>query len=176
MGIMETLRIGVIGSHGVGKTTLVNEISEQLKLKPITEVARNYDVNSKDKETLLKVQNLILNHQMLEESTLCNKGFISDRTTIDNLAYFILNTESTRAELGKYLEIAISNIDNYSHIFYIPIEFPLISDGFRNSNMCFQMKIDDKIIEILNCFNIKYHTVSGGLEQRVQTIIKSVKQ
>ena len=170
------LRIGIIGSHGTGKTTLANELSERLNMLTISEIARKYNVNTTDRRKRYFMQVDILNDQMYAEMSVSDNGFISDRTTLDNLAYFMLGTEHTPRELMCYLNKAIINAKNYTHLFYIPIEFDLKGDGFRNTNKTYQHNIDSKILEILGFFELEYIVTSGSLEERVNTVFQDIEE
>ena len=53
---------------------------------------------------------------------------------------------------------------------YLPVEFPLESDGVRNDNVEDQAKMDFLIRNLLETSGIKYITVTGSVEERVEQI------
>ena len=55
-------------------------------------------------------------------------------------------------------------------VFYFPIEFPVVDDGFRSKDEEFRKKIDENIKNILNYRHIPYIEVRGTVEERLNTI------
>lgn len=167
------MKIGLCGSHGVGKTSLIDEF---VKLHPdhvsIIEGIRNvvvkYDIQkeyNKGNETLqfIYAYNHIIQIQKLTD-------FVSDRTLIDNYAYY-LSFDFKKKFKSIYEDLVLSNLDNYDVICYIPIEFECENDNFRFGKS-FQKIIDDCILEIINNFNIDVVTISGSFENRLNQLEK----
>lgn len=176
---MRDLRIALIGSHGTGKTSVVEELVRITKLPIIEEIARNYDMNTSNVDKYKHYQKQLLLEQIRTETSLIlSKGnFISDRSSIDNMAYFWLKCKSnaTKQEMVRYGQIAIHNSLRYSHLFYVPIEIPLpTDDGFRFEDEAFQRDIDSKINEIISKFGVGVITIRGTLDERVKTVLEAV--
>src|SRR5574344_1654598 len=166
------MKIVLIGSHGTGKTSILDELKkEHPNTFIITEVVRelhkkgiNISENGNNKS-----QYVIFNtYQELFEQ---NKNYISDRGLVDTLAYdrylykhkkisqiVLLNHQQA---LRRFLK---KNPD-VIHI-YFPIEFDLVDDGVRSTNKEFQKEIDNYVVDILNEYNINYIKVSGSVEER----------
>jgi len=172
-------RIALIGSHSTGKSCVVEELAHIIKIPVINELARGYDLNTNDINKYKHYQKQILLEQIKSETSLIlsNGNFISDRSTIDNAAYYLLKCQNvtTLEERKRYCELAMHNSLHYTHLFYIPIEIPMQSDGFRFENELFRSQIDDKILEIISYFNISVITLSGSLDERVSTILEMIK-
>lgn len=167
-------KIGIVGSHGTGKTTLATILSEKLNLPLISEIARKYDVNTEDKRELYLIQQHILIDQILSEGYQQHIGYISDRTTIDNMVYFMLRTNHSIDELADYVQKAMSNVKNYSHIIYLPIEFELIDDRFRLTDVKFQLDVDFKLKDIFSFFGIEHYTVTGTQDERINSVLNII--
>jgi len=171
------MKIGLCGSQGTGKTTVLNEfIKTHLQYKIVKEVARQcpYPIN---KETGYISQRWILHEQIKKELSNYPYDQISDRTTIDQIAYieraFRYGNMSYR-EYQELITIAESWIDTYEYIFFFPIEFPLVIDGIRSDDIQFQKEIDGIIKDnIIN--KIQIHKVTGTVEQRLEQIEKLIK-
>lgn len=147
-------RIVIIGSAGVGKTYLLNNIKSYTHLKVIKEQARVicqkmgykniYEIKDHD-----KFRFLVLKEQIkLEEKY---KEFISDRSCIDcwvHLVRWSWNTQKT-FESENYFELVYSQALKYSHIIYIPRLFKTKEDGFRWNNEDYQNQMDRLFREIL---------------------------
>ena len=136
-------RISISGTHSVDKTTLTNSLIEVLKdsidIKLIPEVARE-----------LHAEGFLLNQDFTEWGlvngvtkclsygrNICADIILSDRSLIDILAYIKTNKSSKIRK--KYLElveeIVFEESKRFNYYFYLPIEFPLISDGIRALKM-----------------------------------------
>jgi len=180
--INETIKIGMVGTHGIGKTEYVKMLynwfinDNSIKytkddIAYIYEIVRDcpYQVNEK---TSLKAQKWILDNQIDRERhfyELNKKIIITDRTVIDNFAY-LLYAKRVSAKDMKVKDVVkyAGDVDfwldvhPYNIIFYIRIpnnleynEITIYDDGFRSINKKFQLEID-KIIEVIliNRFNL----------------------
>lgn len=165
-------KIAIIGSQSTGKSTLGNQLSENMNIRLITELARKWDIEKATQTELIDIQKELLNLQIEEERK--HEQFISDRSTIDNLAYWIHNVSPIvdREENGLYVKTALGNVKNYSHIFLLTPEFYPVDDGFRNTNIIYQLQIAEVINTILRLYNIPHHRLSGSVENRVQKAIE----
>lgn len=176
-------RIVIVGSAGVGKTTLFNEITSFIKLKSISEQARVicensgykniYEIRDHDKFRLL-----VLREQIKFEEKY--KQFISDRSTIDcwiHLVRWSWNTQKT-FESEKYFKLAYNQALKYSHVIYIPRLFKTKSDGFRWNNEDYQNQIDRLFREILlewQLMNRTYIVQSIDIKDRLKEVKEFLK-
>lgn len=58
----------------------------------------------------------------------------------------------------------------YQEFIHLPVEFPLVKDGHRPVSEDFRALSDRLLLQILDELDIKYHVVSGSLEQRLSRI------
>jgi hypothetical protein len=63
----------------------------------------------------------------------------------------------------------------YSHVFYLPIEFPIVPDDLRPDDPVFQREIDERILGLLEAYDVKYETLSGDIPTRVKALLERVK-
>lgn len=152
-------KIGITGSHGTGKTTLAKKFSEEFNLPLISEVARKYDIPNTNIEAYCKIQKRLLFNQIEKEAEY--QSFVSDRTTIDNLAYWITLCSANALESDNriYISETRQHIITYDKIYYVPIRFEIKDDNFRFVSKSFQQTIDDVIRTILLVWNIEYETI-----------------
>jgi len=172
------MKIAIIGTHSTGKTTLVNELKKHIDLPIISEVARNFprDITDNPINEMNRQMN-IFRLQLSEE--LRHKIFISDRSTIDNAAYMIDALQKYGYYISKKLfvdvigciNIAIENIDRYDYLFYIPIEFDCVDDGFRNTDEVERENID----MIINKLVPNKIVITGTIEERVKKVLEIIK-
>lgn len=171
-------KIGVIGSHGVGKTTFANMLANELSIPRIDELARTvHQLGFElDHNSTVHGQALMWLGQMYEEITL--EEFVSDRTLLDVVAYGSLLVESKEDSLkDSYFINAIGNItqeiinSHYTVVFYIPVEFEPEDDGVRNTDSSWQKEVDKRIVELLDAFNVDYFPITGSKSERIDTAL-----
>jgi nicotinamide riboside kinase len=147
------VRIGITGSHGVGKTTLAQALSSALNLPLIQEqarvVAKELGINSldeikNDKFRFREYQCLVPAYQ-IDTERLNPAGFVSDRTTIDCAAYWLKwHAHNWPSKLNNnYYNICMVNVKYYDLIVYVPAEssWPA-DDGFRDTDRSCQVEVD----------------------------------
>lgn len=165
-------KIAIIGSQSTGKSTLGYQLSKKMDIPLITEIARKWDIEKATQTELIHIQKELLKLQIQEEKH--NGQFISDRSTIDNLAYWLHNVSPIvdKEDNKLYIKTALDNVKNYSTIFLLSPEFYPVNDGFRNTDIVYQMRIDAIIQAILHMYCIKYYKLTGSVENRVQKAIE----
>ncbi len=142
------MKLALIGTHGVGKTTLAFEICAQLKIagysvELVTEIARRspFPVNE---STTLESQLWILHRQIATELEMISRAqyVVCDRAVIDNYAYL-----ANKFDRQFHLEPMLAHwMKSYDLLVYIPLkDGPLQADGFRSENLEFQRTIDLKV-------------------------------
>lgn len=146
------MKLALIGTHGVGKTTLAYEVCSLLKkaeysVELVTEVARRspFPVNE---GTTLDGQLWILHAQIAAEIEAAARAqqVICDRSVLDNYAYLV-NKFGRQFQLEHWLEWWMGT---YSLILGIPpMPDGIPPDGFRSENLEFQHRIHDLLEELL---------------------------
>ena len=146
------MKLALIGTHGVGKTTLVYEVCSLLKkahhnVELVTEVARQspFPVNA---ETTLGGQLWILHQQIAAEleASLRAPMVITDRSVVDNYCYLV-NKFGRQPQLEAWLACWMTS---YSLLIGVPpVEEEIPRDGFRSEDRAFQLRIHNLLIELL---------------------------
>jgi AAA domain len=146
------LKIALIGTHGVGKTTLAYEICSLLKkgdhnVELVTEVARRspFAVNA---ATTLDGQLWILHAQIAQELDAASRSahLICDRAILDNYCYLV-NKFGRQSHLEQWLGWWMAS---YSLLVYVPpMADGIPPDGFRSENLEYQERIHELIEEML---------------------------
>ena len=187
------IKIAFVGAHGTGKTTLVNALEEHFNSRGIQshttpEVPRiicdslgDPEFFRRENNTFLKQLLLLIGQPIYEGATSSaadSSITLCDRSIIDHWAYTI-NLFSEQVAQNEHILIPISNFierhcRSYSHLFYVPIEFAPEDDGVREEDAEFQAKIDKEIINLLQQFDIPYHSVSGSVPQRVDKVVNTL--
>lgn len=166
------IKAAFVGAHSTGKTTLLNEVCKlYMDIPVITEIARGFGkIPERKTPEFTKWQWDILEEQVAHERIYNATGFLSDRSTLDNLAYYSLGNRDCQFMRNIYWRKALDNMQNYTHIFYVPIEFGLKDDGYRDVDVKYQFMIDMFIQKIIAQERLDVVRVSGCVEERVAIV------
>ncbi|HLF69996.1 MAG TPA: ATP-binding protein [Actinomycetota bacterium] len=169
-------RIAIVGSFSTGKTTLAELLSRELDLLLLPETAREVVALGfkLDKDATPETEALIFLKQYNNE--LYARDFVGDRSLIDVMAYagWVLDNQPRVKETAIWEEcvrLAENHLrGNYTDVFYLPIEFPIVLDGLRPDDPVFQKEIDERLIKLLRSHDIPYETITGSIEERLTAI------
>lgn len=167
------MKVAFAGTHGTGKTTLVNElknIPQLKKYKFFSNFSRKiskegYNLNNRcDLEGQLK----FVDQRLVE---LKNNNFVSDRSSYDVLAYTLASENMTKKQ-KELIEMYHKTIyQYYDVIFYLPIEFAMEKDGVRLENEKYRKKIDKIIKKLLKKYPPnKIIMIDGDLQKRLNKV------
>ena len=138
------MKIALIGSHGVGKTTLCYELAAALKrrnadVEMVREVARRCPLPI-NQETTIAAQEWILHTQVAWEieATSAADVVLCDRSVLDNYCYLVHASGTLRA-----WESFIDHwLPTYDQLIHVPISDRPSYDGVRAVDPSFQELID----------------------------------
>lgn len=146
------LKLALIGTHGVGKTTLAYEICSLLKkahfnVELVTEVARQspFPVNA---ATTVEGQLWILHAQIAAELAAARRAphVVTDRAALDNYCYLV-NKFGRQQQLESWLAWWM---DSYTILVGVPpVAGDIPADGFRSEDRAFQRRIHELLLELL---------------------------
>ena len=142
-------KIALVGTHGIGKTTIAYELAGAVKrtgktVELITELARECPFPLNDQATAEAYQWIISRQVQLEiEKSARADVVICDRSVLDNFAYYIrrYGTSSPRYEaLSRFCTYWMTT---YDFLVRLPLSSPPSDDGFRSTDPRFQAEIDE---------------------------------
>ena len=175
-------RIVIVGSAGIGKTTLAEHIKDKLHIRFIPEQARVI-CKTLGYKSIYEIKDpnyfrvLVLKKQIKLEEKL--KNFLTDRGTIDCWIHW-LRWSAGRAmshETENYFNTAYGQALKYSHIIYIPYSLGSSiksNDGFRWNNEEYQNQIDRLFKQTLlewELMNKTYIVKSKILKDRIKEVL-----
>lgn len=172
------MRIGFTGAAGVGKSTLVEELLklEELKNhKQYNNVQRTLHKNLKNFPHSGLANNIsqISITSGIAYQVITEKNIICDRSIIDTFAYAKL---AEKVNMLEEIEDTFSEvIDLYDLIIYIPVEFNVLDDGFRDIDMKYIRETDNAIRYYLSKYKVNFLEVRGSVEERMNTIKNTIK-
>lgn len=175
-------RIGIAGSHGVGKSTLANAIAEELNIPIIENLSRTakklgYTINKKSD---INSQLAIWIGQLYEQVSVYN--FVCDRTIVDHYAYLTWLNRHNDLGIDRYLVTALGNLtesivnEQYAIVFYVPISYPIESNGVRSTDKKYQKEIDQLVLHFLNSWGVEYMPLPGTHDQKFNAAMNYIRE
>ena len=176
------MRVAVSGVHGIGKTTIVDYLSNSFELLKLEEQARFLldnefpfqDVN-RDLSVFMDFQNEVLERQIwLLNKNKDNPYFVTDRTPIDSLAYVIERLGAERYSYSffyeKYLKKVIDIMDktHFDIVYYLSfcvdhkVFWKSKEDNQRNLSCMYLLSLD-RIMRDLYFYEFKYKFPSPSI-------------
>lgn len=163
--------IALVGSHGVGKTTLAKEWEKRHPEYYCTDGFSRPIRKSCLKQGIDKSIEQVLINDLTAwawENNFKKRNYLSTRSIVDVIVYseaFGMEEEAKRMrDVWNETKPLISNV-----VFvYLPIEFPITADGVRFEDPFFQNEIDDAVFRFLKNEQISFYPVTGSVEERVE--------
>ncbi len=195
MGVEVSEHICFVGSQGTGKTTVRKAVSEKLDEHGVDYVCIDEVVRTLVSEGKLTMEDVNTNCNTKAQSLIFDtykkhhignkdKFYLCDRCVIDPLAYTLYMLEEKND--GDY-ELYYDQFNQVKElikcgylrkIFYVPIEFGLAEDGFRDVDVEFQKRIDTNmrfiISELVNSEvkeMIDIYEITGSVEERASKVL-----
>lgn len=191
------LKVGLIGSHCVGKTTAGTLLAQWTGFPLLAEGVRDivhlmgYQQIADVPDHALMQWN-ILRHQINQEAAATrlqevqgapDVAFITDRTTLDNAAYFELYQQGkiSDSEFESYMCRALEHAAvTYTHLIYFPILWDHIEpDGFRDTDPEGRRKVDEIVQRLTkdyrfsgSVYTVDADGVARSTEERCTAIMK----
>jgi len=165
--------IALIGAHSTGKTTLLQELRKHRKDiyisdgwgRPIISAGKRIGLNQKECQEIINEVSTFKWHEDCEMS-----NYACTRTVIDEYAYSkAFGHDEFIVDRLKVFEKG--NFHNNTY-FYLPIEFPLVEDGFRYAGAELQKQIDDILKNFIEYYELNVTVLSGSVQERLETMLK----
>ena len=165
------VRIAILGGPRCGKTTLIQQLYVDLKIRDInvgvaTEYSTDYLRDKGMIESISEQYGIYLGQLHLEKS-------------LDSHDYAITDYAKTRTKkeieiLNDLYSLAIRDLPQYDHIFFVPREFGYKKDGVRWQDEEVAQMVDKAILGFLDAENVKYSVIKGSTKERSEQIMKIV--
>ncbi|MGL4656419.1 MAG: AAA family ATPase [Sarcina sp.] len=179
------IRIAILGGPRCGKTTLIQQIYVDMKVRGLnvgaeTEYSTEYLKEKGMIETISEQYGIYLGQARLEASLNEFDYALTDYATFVPYIYgrFMLGDKKrTQKEieiLNDLYKLALNDVNKYDHIFYVPREFGYEKDGVRWQDEDLAIAIDEAIRVFLDSENIKYTVLTGSTRARSESILKHV--
>jgi deoxyadenosine/deoxycytidine kinase len=175
------MKIAFVGSFSTGKTTLADLFAKEWDYPLLPEVAREVVQLGfpLDQSATAETETLIFLKQWRAEAI--HDRFVADRSIYDVLAYadwVMEHQDGSRKENHLWYESReIATLDlraRYDHVFYLPVEFPIVLDGLRPDNPEFQADIDRRVVDLLKGADVAFTTLTGSVPERQEQVRRTV--
>lgn len=181
------MKVALVGTANCGKSTLINALDDKRVFKnhgTITDVAGKYFTKAERK--FLPTQRLILDKQIIEEAKLQN--FISDRSVIDNQAYFMYHYKKLEVKtyynglFGDYFKTFDNHMRQhpYDALIFIDDYFEIEDNGMREVDTDMQEWIfgwlSTQVPMWCDIYDVPLYTVSGATVERIKEVKRVLKK
>ena len=180
-----TVRIAIIGGPRCGKTTLIQQLYVDMKIRDInvgvaTEYSTDYLRDKGMIESISEQYGIYLGQLHLEKALDGHEYAVTDYATFVPYIYGRLmlgDKKRTKKEieiLNDLYSLAIRDLPQYDYIFFVPREFGYKKDGFSWQDEEVAQMVDDAILNFLNAENVKYEVITGSTRERSEKILNIV--
>jgi nicotinamide riboside kinase len=141
-------KVALVGTHGVGKTTVAYELGGAIKrrgctVELLTEIARECPFALNDQASREAHQWIIARQVQLEiEKRPRAEVLICDRSVLDNFAYYARLYGTAGQEAEALLAYCRAWMNTYDLLVRLPAVAPLTDDGFRSTDAQFQQEVE----------------------------------
>lgn len=171
-------RIAFCGSHGTGKSTLLQNISSKLSVPIIDKTIRTFwegigvdDFEKLPVDVRSSCQYHLLLNQIRREDGEGVEGFVTDRSVLDYLAYTVVSSDMSGAIFQMYEALIKERLKKYTHFIYVPVEFEATPERLRAAPHL-QKDVANVLEEyIANWFpDGGFLRVTGSVEERIKQV------
>ncbi|GAA0070313.1 hypothetical protein UT300003_18360 [Clostridium sardiniense] len=179
------IRIAILGGPRCGKTTLIQQLYVDLKIRDLnvgvaTEYSTDYLRDKGMIETIAEQYGIYLGQAQLEESLNEFDYAITDYATFVPYIYgrFMLGDKKRTVKEIEILKdlyiLALRDLPKYDYIFFVPREFGYAKDGVRWQDEEMAESIDKAILSFLEAENVKFETITGSTKERSKKILEII--
>ncbi|SHK18560.1 Nicotinamide riboside kinase [Clostridium cavendishii DSM 21758] len=176
------VRVAILGGPRCGKTTLIQQLYVDLKIRGLsvgaaTEYSTEYLKEKGMIESIAEQYGIYLGQLRLEESLNEFDYAITDYATFVPYIYgrFMLGkrhrTQKEIEILKDLYHLALKDLQKYDHIFFVPREFGYEKDGVRWQDEDIAKAVDQAILQFLESEHVNYTTITGATKERSDKII-----
>lgn len=100
---------------------------------------------------------------------------IADRTPIDHCSYLLANRNMAESFVNHHRQVALATMARYRLLVYLPIQFPIQADGFRETSPLYQQELDQAISGLLRQVAAPVVTIRAQRRKRQRLLLAEVR-
>jgi predicted ATPase len=184
------MKIAFSGASSTGKTTIATGVVDALAASGASLHRTNVDARSildcfpdqsvaRFSPELYKIfQCMYVGQKILIEQD--DENFITERSYIDCLSYWMLHCRSvsTSEEMAHITKICVDGARKYRFHFLFPAgAFPVADDGYRNTDLSYQLEFDRVIRATYKRHSVEFIEVPiATIQERVKFVIDYIHE
>ena len=183
---MSTLRIGICGAAGCGKSSLAELVSSRLNIPNLKSRSITEDILKRDGYDYgsgIQIERFLANtgrqneilRRTIEQQQV--KSFVTDRTVVDLAAYAVCELHhSDVMALRRIMDTCKKNVSVYTHLIVCPWkDIPVANTQKRTLNPWYQFMVHALERGIMEEWGCKYHILkSEDREERLKEILQEI--
>ena len=178
-------RVGVVGSGGVGKSGLAEQVAQRLGIRflrasdvtnPIL-TRMNFDWSSGTQVEKFLAKEECQDEILLKsiENEHAAGDFVTDRTAIDLAAYAVVELNQNVQKVDDILEACRAHAGTYTHIVFCQWGLkPLVPNNKRTTNPHYQFVVHSVMHTLLTEWCIPFLHLRGTDDSRIDDVMKYV--
>ena len=173
------MKIAISGAHSQGKTTILNSLRSiptfsDYKFVDSPTRALQSSVQINENGTQDTQVSIMYNHYVNVSTN--GKAVVFDRCALDGMAYTMYFSTKINVSVLESLRLMyLYLMQQYDYVFYIAPELVPTNDGTRSINSSFFEEIKSNFNYLIKHDQHKIYTLSGTNEQRINTILNTIK-
>jgi len=175
--------LGICGAPCTGKTTLASWLMRKLESQSVEsellpELAR-----------LLAEQGVAIDKEMREpdydaflaayherDAGVLSPLAVADRTPVDHCSYLSVNRNMPPDFVARHEKEALAALERYRLLIYLPVQFPMRDDGFRETSRSYQGELDRAIHRMLDKSPVPVVRLEGYRRKRHRDAFSAVRE
>jgi len=170
------MRIAVSGTHFTGKTTLIEDLLDELSDYEMIE--EPYHLLGEREYQFADVPSLedfkrqfLLSLQLIKKS---GKNVLLDRSPLDFIAYALCIEKAISFDVNSWLNLTMEALAKLELVIFVTVDSCISIPEFENSKLRFE--VDERLRDILiyDCFGLDLNVVevTGARKDRVNTVLR----
>lgn len=175
--------LGICGAPGTGKTTLADWLMRKLattqhNAELLPELARKLSERGVRIDAAMRESDYDAFLAAYEDRDNAVQAplAIADRTPVDHCSYLLVNQNIAPDFLARHQATALAALARYRVMLYLPIQFPLKDNGFRETSPDYQRALDSAITGMLARIQVPIVEIRGNKTQRQRQLLSTVRQ